>query len=259
MNRIKKTLTIFLLVGICVCLSTTVHAHKLWLNATDYYPEIFAHPKFAPQPRAKTVVYFGWGHKLPVSELFSDEYLDTLFLIDPAGKKTKLTPGKGGFMATELNMKEEGGRIVAASVKPGFHGDVKGKKDFFEMRYEMYAKALIAVGSSGHDVFTKPIGQRFEIVPLQDPKDLKPGDWFTFNVLIDGRPARGAEISASPYAKPLVTVVDNMTYKETAKIKIMDSSGPWIVTAKLELPPTPEFKDKCSKLYFISTLTFEVP
>ncbi|BBO81934.1 hypothetical protein DSCO28_25000 [Desulfosarcina ovata subsp. sediminis] len=259
MKRMKQTMAIIVLVGICICLSTTVNAHKLWLNATDYYPEIFSHPKYAPQPRAKTVIYFGWGHKLPVSDLFSDDYLDTLLMVDPTGNKTELEPGKGGFMATELLMKNEGGRVIAASVKPGFHGDVKGKKNFYEMRYEMYAKALIAVGSSNHDVFLKPIGQRFEIVPLQDPKDLKPGDWLTFNVLLDGKPARGVEISASPYAKPLLTVVDNLTYKETGKIKLMDCSGPWIVTAKLELPATAEFKDKCSKLYFISTLTFEVP
>jgi uncharacterized GH25 family protein len=247
------------IICLCIFFSTSVSAHKLWLNATDYYPEIFSHPKYAQVPQAKTVIYFGWGHKLPVNDLFSNDYLDKLSLVEPDGNKKELKPGQGGFMATEISMQKEGGRIVTASVKPGFYGDVDGKKDFYELRYEMYAKALIAVGDVTNDLYLKPVGQRFEIVPLQNPKDLKPGDRFEFRVLLDGKPAKGAEITASPYAKPSVTVVDNLKHKETAKIRIVDCYGPWIITAKLELPPTDEFKDKCAKLYFLSTLTFEVP
>ncbi|MEJ2659166.1 MAG: DUF4198 domain-containing protein [Desulfobacteraceae bacterium] len=252
--------TIFaIIVFLSIFFSTSVCAHTLWLNATHHYPEIFSHPKYAPVPRAKTVIYFGWGHKLPVCDIFSNDYLDKFGLVEPDGSKKELKPGQGGFMATELSMQKEGGRIVTASVKPGFHGDVAGKKDFYELRYEMYAKALIAVGDVKNNLFSKPVGQRFEIIPMQNPKDLKPGDWFEFKVLLDGKPAKGVEITASPYAKPDVTVVDNLNYKETAKIRIVDCYGPWIITAKLELHPTDEFKDKCAKLYFISTLTFEVP
>lgn len=255
----SKILTKAAIIFLCIFFPASVFAHQLWLNATDYYPEVFSHPKYAPVPRAKTVIYFGWGHKLPVSDIFSKDYLDNLFLIEPDGSKKELKPGQGGFMATEISMQKEGERIVTASVKPGFHGDVDGKKDFYEMRYEMYAKALIAVGDVKNNLYLKPVGQRFEIVPKQSPRDLKAGDWFEFKVLLDGKPARGAEITASPYAKPDVTVVDNMKYKDSAKIRIVDCYGPWIITAKLELPATDEFKDKCAKLYFISTLTFEVP
>lgn len=258
MKNLKKTVSLSIMVCFCVIFSTVAHAHKLWINATHYYPEIFSHPQYAPEPRAKTVIYFGWGHKLPVSDIFSDKYLGDFYLLETDGSKTQLTPGPGGFMATELRMKKEGGRIIAASVKPGFHGSVEGKTDFHKMRYEMYAKALISVGSGNEEVFLKPIDQRFEIVPMKNPKDLAPGDWFEFKVLLDGKPAEGAEIFASPYAKPLVTIVDNLNYKKTGKIRIVDSCGPWIITAKLELPAPDEFKDKCESLYFVSTLTFEV-
>lgn len=258
-KSVTKFTSFTAIIFLCIFFSTSVSAHKLWLNATDYYPEIFSHPKYAPVPRAKTVIYFGWGHKLPVNDLFSDEHLNRLSLVEPDGSKKELKPGQGGFMATEISMQKEGGRIVTASVKPGFYGDVDSKKDFYELRYEMYAKALIAVGDVTNDLYLKPVGQRFEIVPLQNPKDLKPGDRFEFKVLLDGKPAKGAEITASPYAKPAVTVVDNLKHKDTAKIRIVDCYGPWIITAKLELPPTDEFKDKCAKLYFLSTLTFEVP
>lgn len=259
MKSLKNALGLSAIICFCILFSTTAYAHKLWLNATHYYPEIFSHPKYAPIPRAKTVIYFGWGHKLPVNNLFSEEYLGGLYLVEPDGEKKQLTPGPGGFMATQLLMRKEGCRIVAASVKPGFHGSVKGKKNFNKMRYEMYAKALIAVGDGNAEVFFKPIGQRFEIVPIQNPKNLKPGDWFEFNVLLDGKPANGAEISASPYAKPLITMVDTIRNNKTGKIRLMDSLGPWIISAKLELPATDEFKAQCETLYFVSTLTFEVP
>lgn len=259
MKNIKSIMGFFIVLCLCSLLGTPANAHKLWLNATEYYPEIFSHPKYAPVPRAKTIIYFGWGHKLPVTDLFGDDYLDQFFMIEPDGSKENLDPGKGGFKATEILMKKEGGRIVAASVKPGFHGDVEGKKDFYELRYEMYAKALVGVGTAEKEIFLKPVGQRFEIVPLQNPQDLKPGDYFEFRVLLDGKPAKGVEISATPYAKPSITIVDNLAYKETGKIRIVDAYGPWIITAKLELPPTDEFKNKCQKLYFLATLTFEVP
>jgi hypothetical protein len=143
---------------ISIFFASSVNAHKLWLNATEYYPEIFSHPKYAPVPRAKTVIYFGWGHKLPVCDVFGSDYLDKLYLVEPDGTKEELKPGQGGFMATELNMQKEGERIVTASVKPGFHGDVAGKKDFYELRYEMYAKALISVGDDKSNLYLKPVG-----------------------------------------------------------------------------------------------------
>lgn len=259
MKNLKKSAVLFIFVILCMLLATSADAHKLWLNATDHYPAIFSHPKYAPVPRAKTIIYFGWGHKLPVNDLFGDDYLRDFFMIEPNGSKEKLNPGQGGFKATEIMMKKEGGRIVAASVKPGFHGDVEGKKDFYELRYEMYAKALVGVGAVKKETFLKPVGQRFEIVPLQSPENLKPGDYFEFKVLLDGKPAKGVEISATPYTKPEITIVDNMAYKEIGKIRIVDAYGPWIITAKLELPPTDEFKNKCQKLYFLATLTFAVP
>ncbi|GAB6145891.1 DUF4198 domain-containing protein [Desulfocicer niacini] len=248
-------------IALCLTLifSTPVHAHKLWINATDHSPEIFSHPKYAPIPRAKTAVYFGWGHKLPANDFLQDGYLKDFFMVEPDGNKKDIKPGPGGFKATEITMKQEGGRIVAASINPGFHGDVEGKNDFYDLRYEMYAKTLISVGKVEGNPFSRTLGQRFEIIPLENPATLKPGDFLELKVLLDGKPAKGAEIFVSPYANPQVTFMDTINYKETAKIRLLDYYGPWIITAKLELPATDEFKNKCRKLYFISTLTFELP
>ncbi len=130
MQSFKKIFQIGLVFVFCLGFSTTVSAHALWLNATDYSPRIFSHPKYAPEPQAKTVVYFGWGHKYPLGDFLDDKYLGDFFLIKPDGSKKKLTPGEGGFRAAEIKMKKKGGRIVAATIKPGFYGEVKGKKRF---------------------------------------------------------------------------------------------------------------------------------
>ena len=259
MKSIRNLWKLVIIASVCIFFSTPAFGHTLWLNATFHYPEIFSHPKFAPEPRAKTVIYFGWGHKVPANDLFDLKYLGDFFLIEPDGGKTQLKPGDGGFKATELTLKKEGGRIIAASVKPGFHGNVEGKEDFYKMRYEMYAKTMISVGKAADDFFMKPTGHRFEIIPMQNPQTLKPGDWLEIQVLLDGKPAKGVEITAFSYAKPWSCAVANLSYKQTAKLRIADSHGPWIINAKLELPPTDEFKDKCETMYFVSTLTFEVP
>ncbi len=118
----------------------------------------FSHPKYAPVPRAKTVVYFGWGHRYPVADFLSDKYLGDFFLIKPDGSKEKLTPGEGGFRAVEIKEKKEGGMIVAATITPGFYGEIKKKKDFYKLRYAQYAKALIKCWKSFRQSLFKACG-----------------------------------------------------------------------------------------------------
>lgn len=260
MKNFKRLFQIVLVLCFCLCLSTVAYAHTMWLNVTDYSPKIFSHPKYAPVPRAKTVVYFGWGHRYPVADFLSDKYLGDFFLIKPDGSKEKLTPGEGGFRAVEIKEKKEGGMIVAATITPGFYGEIKKKKDFYKLRYAQYAKALINVGKVSGNPFSKPVGHRLEIIPLKNPNELKLEEWFEFKVLFDGKPAKRVKIRAcslfSFAGKSFTTSTDN---NGKAKIRILDYCGPWIVKATMQLPPTKEFKDKCKELSYTATLTFAVP
>ena len=259
MQSFKKFFQIVLVLGFCLGFSTIASAHALWLNATDYSPKIFSHPKYAPEPRAKTVVYFGWGHKYPVTDFLDDKYLGDFFLIKPDGSKKILTPGEGGFRATEIKMKKEGARIVAATIKPGFYGEVKGKKDFYKLRYAQYAKALINVGKVSDNAFSRPVGHKFEIIPLMNPNELQLGDWFKFKIMFDGKPAKRVEINAcslfSFTGESLQAYTNN---KGEAKIRILHYYGPWIIKAKLTQPPGKDLKNKCKELSYTSTLTFAV-
>ena len=260
MKCLKSAFQMVLVLACCLIFSSNASAHSLWLNVTDYSPEIFSHPKYAPVPRAKTVVYFGWGHHYPVADFLDDDYLGDCFLIQPDGSKKKLTPGNSGFRATELIMKNEGARIVAAALKPGFYGEVKGKKDFYKLHYEQYAKAVFSVGTVSDDAFSKPVGHKFEIIPLTNPDVLQLGDWFKLKVLLDGNPAEGVEITAcSLYSFTNESFQVRTDNKGEAKARILQHYGPWIITAKLTHPPTEELKKKCKEFSYTATLTFAVP
>ena len=260
MKNIKKFFQMVLVLGFCFSLSTSAYAHTMWLNVTDYSPKIFSHPKYAPEPRAKTVVYFGWGHRYPVADPLSDKYLGDFSLIKPDGAKEKLTPGEGGFRATVIKTKKEGGLIVAATIKPGFYGEVEGKKDFYKLHYAQYAKALINVGEVSGNPFSTPVGHRLEIIPLKNPNQLRLGDWFEFKVLFDGKPARRAEICAcslfSSTGESIITRTDN---KGEGRTRVLHYYGPWIIKAEIKLPPTKEMQDRCKELHYTATLTFAVP
>jgi len=259
MKNIKRFFQIGLVLGFCLCLSSISSAHTMWLNVTDHSPKIWSHPKYAPKPRAKTVVYFGWGHRYPVADFLSDKYLGDFFIIRPDGGRENLTPGEGGFRATEIKMKKDGGWIAGATIKPGFYGEVEGKKDFYKLRYAQYGKALINVGKVSGNPFSEPVGHKLEIIPLMNPNELKLGDRFPIRVLFEGKPAPNTKIhgcSLFSFTDKSFTTFTNS--KGEAKINILDYHGPWIVKAGMKMPPPKELKDKCQELNYTSTLTFAV-
>ncbi|MCK4422670.1 MAG: DUF4198 domain-containing protein [Candidatus Omnitrophica bacterium] len=252
--------------GFCVCLLESVSAHTMWLNVTKYSPKMYkpregTPAKYTREPGARSTVYFGWGHEYPVEGFLTDKHLGELVLVSPKGEKEKLTPGEGGFRATQIKMKKEGGWIAAATIKPGFYGKVESKPEakgeFWKMRYAQCAKALINAGEVSGNPFLKPVGHEIEIIPLKNPNQLKLGDWFPFKVLFDGKPAKRAEIhAASLFSSTDESFTAHTNNNGEAKIRLLHY-GPWIVKAKLQLPPTEEFKDKCKELRYTATLTFE--
>ena len=252
----------------CLSLSAGASPHSMWLNATDYYPEIHS-----PEYGARTNVYFGWGHEYPVSDFLSAEELSEFNFITPKGEIKRLQPGPGGFLATELSFFEKGTCIVAASLKPGFYtmymenGEIHHKSApktglswvIMSRRFEQYAKALINVGGSG-EVSGEPIGHTLEIIHLENTSDLKVGDYLPVQVLFKGRPARfctvfGTYAGFSTGDDFAFSTITNCEGK--AKIRILHH-GPWMLKAKVKIPAPDALEDKCDELSYTATLTFEV-
>ena len=262
MQRFKK------IAGLCVMgilmlgMFSSVHAHTMWLNASEYYPEW-----------GRSVVYFGWGHGYPVADFLSAEKLGTFNLITPKGEKETLEPGPGGFLATALKLSEEENYIATASLKPGFYtmyvekGEIHHKSApktglsgvILSLHFEQYAKALICAGGSG-EAFRKPVGHTLEIIPLVNPAEVKVGDYLPVQVLFKGEPARYCPVYGT-YAG--FSTGEDFAYatgtdgKGKANIRMLHH-GPWLLKAKIKLPAPDDLRDKCNELSYTATLTFEV-
>ncbi len=242
-----------------VMLAMPVQAHELWINMTDYSPNLWQHPKYSPTPTAKTIAYFGWGHKYPVADFLGEKYLDTLMQIEPDGTTKEITVGEGGFRAVEIKMGSKGPRVFTAKVNPDYYQKVEGKEDFYKMRYEMYAKALVNVGKTDGNPFSKPTGLEVEIIPEVNPTTLKPGDTLPVTVLSGGKPAKEFSIKAIPMYSGTREVEEVKTDAEgKAVITIKPFYGPWLITASKMEPATGEFTKKCESFFKLSTMTFGV-
>jgi len=267
---IRKILNLGLVLVICLWTSS-VFGHTLWLNASDYSPQI------RPGHKAKTAVYFGWGHHYPVDGFLAQEKLEEFSLIGPDGKKSFLSPNPGGFLATQLNLEQSGTYILAAVKKGVFYtmyekdGEIQhklGSKEGVEevilsSHSQQYAKAVINVGEHSDNSFSKPVGHKLEIIPLKNSKDLKGcgGHFLPIKVLFEGKPARYYKVYATYMG---FSAEDDFAYttstdsKGEARIRLI-SRGHWLVKVDMRIPAPDELKEKCNHLHYTSTLTFEVP
>lgn len=269
MGRMRNFFILGFILGIYLFLSTSAFSHTLWINATDYFPEL--HPKYGGQ----TIIYFGWGHHYPVDGFLSQESLQDFYLIGPKGDKTELKPNSTGFLETKINFQQSGMYIVSAVKKPGFYtmyvengeihhkiGPKTGLKGvILSLYYEQYAKCLINVGKIEDDSFQRPIGHKLEIIPLKNPYKLSYGEFLPIKVLFEGKPLSYCKVYATYMG---FSTGDDFAYATStdgegiANIRIIHW-GPWLIKASVNFPAPDELKDKCNEMHYTATLTFEVP
>jgi uncharacterized GH25 family protein len=156
-------------------------------------------------------------------------------------------------------MKKDGGWMVGATIKPGFYGEVEGKKDFFKMRYAQHGKALINVGKVDGNPFMTQLGHVLEIIPLNNPNLIKLGDTIEVRVLLEGKPAPDIEIEAASLFGISDTTIQTATdTKGEAAVTTAGHHGPWIIKAIFRTPAPDDLKAKCQELFYSATLTFAV-
>ncbi|TYT76042.1 DUF4198 domain-containing protein [Desulfobotulus mexicanus] len=249
-------------------LVSQVSAHDLWVNMTEYTPALWQHAKYAPTARAKTVVYFGWGHSYPMADFISDRVWGGLERIEPDGSRIPMEVGTEGFRALRVDMHTPGARVFAAHTKPAYYGPVEGKKDFHQIYYEKYAKALVSVlpqrtlplDGPDSNPFATPIGHKVEIVPMVNPNRLQPGDSLEVRVLVDGKPAADYELAASSLFAANAKEVKTRTDKSgMGSLVLEEFYGPWIVKASRSFPATGEKALKCESISYTATMTFALP
>ena len=250
-------LSLALMLGV---FSMSANAHFIWINAGDYTPPI------------KTPVRFtiGWGHDFasPVgSVMYKQEGLEKIYMLDPDGDELKIKPINEIDFSVEKPLKKAGAYLAVVVRKQSFYTKTaeghkrqskKGLKDVIQCSYSgMYAKAIVDVEKGGGKNLTKPVGHTLEIVPLEDPADLREGDYMPVKVLYNNEPL-SIEIYATyvGFSTEQAWAYTTKTNKEgMGKIKML-KSGIWLIKAGHTVPyPDPE---ECDQYSYSATLTFEV-
>ncbi|MEE2828746.1 MAG: DUF4198 domain-containing protein [Myxococcota bacterium] len=67
-------------------------------------------------------------------------------------------------------------------------------------RYTRYLKTLVQVGAAavgaGDEVYGTVLGQRYELIPLNDPMSVEPGEALVLRLLFEGKPLEGLRVLA---------------------------------------------------------------
>ncbi len=235
-------------------------AHFMWINAGDYTPPIKTPVKFT----------IGWGHAFasPVGNvLYKQEGLEKIYMLDPDGNELRIKPNNEIDFSVEKPLKKNGAYLTVAARKEAFFTKTtkgyerqskKGLKDVIQCGYYgMYAKAVVDVEKGGGKNLTKPVGHTLEIVPLEDPADLREGDYMPVKVLYNNEPLK-TELCATyiGFSTESAWAYTTKTNKEgMGKIKML-KSGVWLIKAGHTVPyPDPE---ECDQYSYSATLTFEV-
>ena len=166
-------LSLALILGI---FSMPASAHFMWVNAGDYTPSIKRPVRFT----------IGWGHAFasPVGNvLYKQKGLEKIYMLDPDGNELKIEPINEIEFGVKKPLKKNGAYLAVAKRKKGFSTKTteghkrqskKDLKNVIQCNYSgMYAKAVVDVEKGGGKNLTKPVGHTLEIVPLEDPADLR--------------------------------------------------------------------------------------
>lgn len=224
---------------------TNVQAHTLWINATDFTPELNEKSK-------NTVIFLGWGHDFPVQDIVNASDLQDYYFLTPEGKKVQLTPmAEDGFLEAKMEYPKEGSYIVVANKKPY----TKNKTTRFA-----FAKAIVNVSQGLRDV-SMPVAQQLELIPLKNPGSLRTGDYLPVKVIYEGAPLPYAEVSATyaGFSTDRAFAYGVHANKEgIAQIRLI-KDGDWKIEIKHEIPDNRMDNDPESEtLRYVSSLTFEV-
>ncbi len=172
---------------------TLASAHDLWINVEKHTVDPGETLKIAPK----------------IAPIHGDIFprvtftrpLDTLaefFHLGPGGERRKVegTPDRDGWLS--LKLEEPGTHMIVAATKPVIWPE-QPEAGQQRLRFERYAKALIHVsGARGGRAWSKPVGDRLEIVPMDDPTTAREGHILRLQVLFEGKPESGYSKSRGP-------------------------------------------------------------
>jgi uncharacterized GH25 family protein len=194
-KQMKKSFFCFVVFLLLMWAAGPAFAHMLWLNPMDYTPAV----------SSTTEIGIGWGHSFPVNRVdqeVKEDRMEAIQAVDPDGKTVPLV--KVAADRYQLKVEKAGAYIVTARIKPGFftmtpEGRKWGNKKEIEngvkcTNFHIEAKAVILAGGDPKG-FDRAAGQTVELVPADDPQQLKAGQKFAVRVFYQGKPLADAAVN----------------------------------------------------------------
>jgi len=97
--------------------------------------------------------------------------------------------------------------------------------------YTRYSKLLVQVGAKVDDTYKKSAGLKFEIIPQQNPYQLKSGDYMDCKVLYRGNPVAGGLVKVWSHVGNRI-FLQNIYSESDGMIRFpISSNGPWMVSS----------------------------
>lgn len=171
-----------------------------------------------------------------------------LFVVDWAARQIEIEP-----KAFTNYLQKEGLEQIVKLRKERNEENKPGRE-----RYSRYLKTFVTQGDGNQDAYRHVIGQRIELIPLENPASKKVGDTLRVRLLYEGKPVQGAKISATYSGakhKPGAYAQSYRTNKDGVALFRLTHKGVWLVRTVYMLPSEAPEVDWES---FWASMTFEV-
>jgi len=233
----KKWMVIFL---VAASLGSLATAHDVWLVNKGSYAELqYGHEIPEVYNPAKVVEYRGFDASGAAIALKTVPLPQSFGIVpDPKAVAVTVVLDNGYWIATSTSSEWKNVSLETARRFSEYSNPIKYHKSLYRWS----------------DRMAKPLGLRFEIIPLKNPFTLKPGQSLPIQVLIEGKPDSGADVEYGLHGDKAPTVkTDN---QGRASIPIQ-SKGEQFIAVDYKVPVT----DAGEKLRtsYATSLRYELP
>lgn len=278
-------------------ITTTVHAHSLWINLFESHTHKPGH----------IISSIGWGHTPPLDDLLispnGSASIEEYYVIVPDGRKfslgvptsefsvkkhapyTHITTSDLGVRKVEILKKSpEGTYQVVAKNKEGFftrYINTSGKmrmapkpideltdikKVLESVKFTMTGKSFYTVGKWSTP---KKLGTELEITPTCDLSSVHSGDMVTFDVSFIGKPVTTDSnainymtLTSDTFGGPDGFFLSSYIMNGKAQFRI-PSNGHWVANVYIaqdvdKNASLGKFAKQCSKIFSGATISFTV-
>lgn len=250
-----------------ICLSLLLYgfsfesfAHHLWVEVSD----------FTPDSGRNISITLAYDHIFPAKDYMEDKNLKELYILDPAGHKIGIKKKTESEYIAEQLFKDKGTFLVIAAQKArfwtktteGYQSDhsKKGLQNVISCTNSLkFGKGIINLGKGMEKNLFHAVGHDLEIIPLNNPGILNPGDYMSIQLLFKGRPLSSSNVYATYMGfsteKDTYAYTTKTNAEGTAKIKML-KQGVWLIVAT----HSDEYHDQdvCDTNKYSATLTFEL-